>query len=85
MKNWKPIILKLKDGSFSDYQENSAVCRLCSIKLKSIIDQHKSFQNEIQWLPVYVKSGDGETREYFILHFPVLAPVIKKPTSTNEN
>lgn len=70
VKNWKPIVFKLKDGSFSDYQANSAACRLCSIKLKSIIDQHKSFQDEIQWLPVYVKNDDGDTREYFILHFP---------------
>jgi hypothetical protein len=80
--DWEPIILKLEEGSFSDYQANSAACRLCSIKLKSIIEQHKSSQDEIQWLPMIVKDENGEEREYFILHFPVMYDVIDKEKST---
>lgn len=80
--DWKPIVLKLKDGPFSDYQANSEACRLCSIKLKTIIDQHKSPQDEIQWLPMIVKDEHGEERDYFILHFPVIYNVIDKENST---
>lgn len=74
--NWKPITLKLKDGPFSDYQANSAACRLCSMKLKSIIEEHKSPEDEIQWLPAVVKNEKDEKREYFVLHFPNESDVI---------
>ena len=74
--NWNPILLNLKDGSFSDYQANSEACRLCSSKLRSIIDRNKSPQDQIQWLPMVVKDEHGEEREYFILHFPVIYDVI---------
>ena len=67
--DWKPIIFNLIDGSFSDYQANSEVCRLCSEKLRSILDTFKSQTDEIQWLPVTVRSKEGEEREYYILHF----------------
>lgn len=80
--NWKPIVLKLEEGSFSDYQANSAARRLCSSKLKAIIDHYKSPQDEIQWLPMVVKDEHGEEREYFILHFPVIYDVIDRENST---
>lgn len=79
--HWQPIILHLKDGPFSDYQANSEACRLCSSKLKSIIDQYKSSVDEIQWLPMIVKDEHGEEREYFILHFPVAYDVLDKERS----
>ena len=80
--NWNPILLNLKDGSFSDYQANSEACRLCSSKLRSIIDRNKSPQDQIQWLPMVVKDEHGEEREYFILHFPVIYDVIDRENST---
>lgn len=79
--DWKPITLKLKDGLFSDYQGSNPVCRLCSAKLRSIIDNLKSPTDEIQWLPMFVKNEYGEEREYFILHFPVVYDVIDRNRS----
>lgn len=67
--DWKPIILNLMDGHFSDYQANSFACRLCSEKLKSIFDGFKSPVDEVQWLPVIVRNKEGEERKYYVLHF----------------
>ena len=74
--HWEPILLNLKEGGFSDYQGSNPVCRLCSEKLKSIIENCKSAQDEIQWLPMLVRDEQGEEREYFILHFPEEPDVI---------
>lgn len=80
--DWKPITLHLRDGPFSDYQANSEACRLCSSKLRSIIDRNKSPQDQIQWLPMIVRDSSGEEREYFILHFPDVYDVIDRENST---
>ena len=79
--NWKPITLLLKEGPLSDYQGGNPVYRLCSKKLKSIIDQYKSWLDDIQWLPMTVKEKNGKEYEYFILHFPECYDVIDKEKS----
>ena len=79
--NWKPITLSLKEGPPSDYQGSNPIYRLCSKKLKSIIDQYKSSVDAIQWLPMIIKEKNGTEYEYFILHFPECSDVIDKGKS----
>jgi hypothetical protein len=70
IENWIPLHFSLEDGGFADYQGNSPVFRMCSLKMKIILDENKGPEDEIQWLKSFVKGEHGEEREYYILHFP---------------
>ena len=74
--HWEPILLILQDGPFSDYQGNLEAARLCSSKLKKIVEEYQSPIDEIQWLSMYVRDANGKQRDYFILHFPFEYDVI---------
>jgi hypothetical protein len=66
---WNKLSLSLTDGDFVDYFASDLGCRLCSRRLKALLQAHASAMDVLQWLPVEVTSGI-ETKEYFILHFP---------------
>jgi hypothetical protein len=72
--NWKPIPFKKisNEGELADFLSSDICKRICSSKLKKIIDQnHTADDIPIQWLPVTItKEENGETFEYFYLHFP---------------
>lgn len=79
LKSWLPISLELKDGIYADYLANDVGGRLCSEKLKSIIDKHLSEDDSIQWLEVEVKSNTTrELKKYFFLHFPQNFDILDK-------
>jgi hypothetical protein len=69
VEGWKPLTMQLRDGEFSDYLGNNLGCRLCSPKLRSILETRASASDRLQWLNVFVTLSD-DIREYFILHFP---------------
>lgn len=74
VESWSPISFKKKsnEGELADFLSSDICGRLCSPKLKQIIDQNLT-QNDIpiQWLPVTItKEESGETFDYFYLHFP---------------
>ncbi|NGX30708.1 MAG: hypothetical protein K940chlam8_00057 [Chlamydiae bacterium] len=70
VKNWEPLYFNLEEGDFADYQGNSPVFKMCSVKMKTILDENKGSEDEMQWLRAFVKSEQGEEREYYIQHFP---------------
>ena len=69
VEDWKPLALELRDGTFADYLASNLGCRLCSERLRSILHDHASPLDQIQWLNVEVFRGT-EKRTYAILHFP---------------
>src|SRR5262245_43219392 len=75
--NWKPIILELRDGDYPDYLASNLGCRLCSERLKTVLDEHASPSDSLQWLEVLVNKQGGD-RRYFILHFPEPPDVLDK-------
>jgi hypothetical protein len=77
---WKPLTLELRDGQYADYLSNDLGARLCSETLRKVIETHCSNNDELQWLEVYV-SHAKETKEYYVLHFPIDFPVINKDKS----
>jgi hypothetical protein len=60
---------------YTDYLPNNLGARLCSDKLRHIIDSVKTENDEIQWLDTIVKSGD-DSKSYSILHFLVNHDVV---------
>lgn len=75
--NWNPLTLDLVDGEFADFLGSNLGCRLCSDRLKSILDSHASVDDDIQWLPVVVQQTTLK-KTYSILHFPNPPDILHK-------
>lgn len=77
VEGWHPLVLELRAGEFVDYLSSNLGCRLCSDRLKGILQSCASSDDELQWLAVEVHRGT-EKRTYWVLHFPnppdVLSP-----------
>lgn len=82
LSDWKEIQFNLKEGDFADYLANDLGGRLCSSKLKKIVDDNISQKDQIQWLNVSVINENNEERTYYILHFPVNIDILNKEKST---
>src|SRR5690242_6574940 len=67
--DWTSLSLLLTNGDFVDYLASDLGCRLCSSRLKSLIQAHASDLDVLQWLPVTVMCS-SDAKDYFILHFP---------------
>ena len=74
--NWDIIEFELRDGVYSDYQPNDLGVRLCSEKLKQVIDDNLLSQDNVQWLETIVRSDNSVEKKYHILHFPKNYPDI---------
>lgn len=60
----------LHEGDFSDYQANNKGLRLCSEKLKTVIESLAIWENYLQWTTINVFSEQKqETRPYYALRF----------------
>jgi len=77
---WQPFVLELREGEFADYLSSNLGCRLCSDRLKGILQNGASPDDELQWLPVEVHRG-AEKRPYWILHFPNSPDVLNRNKS----
>ncbi len=71
VKCWEPLRFTLRDGTFSDYQANDAGVRLCSEKMKDVIEESRTEEDCIQWLQVLLGGESNDERIYYLLHFPV--------------
>ena len=75
--DWQSITYTLQDGRFTDYQDNTDGLRMCSGRLKSLIEANKSENDVLQWLEVSV-SDERQARPYYVLHFPEIDDVLDK-------
>ena len=80
IENWEPIIFtkKKEDKVLTDYPTTNICDRLCSPKLRKIIEENlEEDDNEIQWLPMHIKDEETEEfTEYYYLHFPEYCDVL---------
>lgn len=67
--DWHVPKLDLVGGGFPDYLASDLGCRICSSRMRKILDSEKSETDVVQWLPVSVKANGG-VRRYWLLHFP---------------
>jgi hypothetical protein len=77
VEDWQPLALELREGDFADYLASNLGCRLCSDRLKSILESHASPADELQWLVTEVHRR-AEKHVYWILHFPNPPDVLNK-------
>ncbi len=69
INNWNIPEFTLEQGGFTDFQKETLGYLLISAKLRDVIDSAKSEHDVLQWLDAKV-SYRGETRDYYVLHFP---------------
>jgi hypothetical protein len=77
VENWISLGFELRDGDFPDYLANNLGCRICSSRLKDILERSASARDVLQWLEVRVQKGTQE-RLYYVLHFPEPPDVLDK-------
>ncbi|MCU0450761.1 MAG: hypothetical protein MUC97_13120 [Bernardetiaceae bacterium] len=65
----------LVDGQFADYIVNSGNYNLCSQKLRDVVEAGSGPDDVVEWYPVTV-NGLGQSRTYYVLHLPVIRPVL---------
>ena len=80
VENWQSLVLELREGDFADYLASDLGCRLCSERLRTILQDHASPDDMIQWLNVEVRKGKA-SRPYAILHFTSPPDVLNKTKS----
>lgn len=72
--SWTPLELVIKpgkwEGALADFVNSNLSARLCSRRLRDLLDGLRSATDEVQWLPAYVTDLAGNRVEHFVLHFP---------------
>jgi len=77
--DWIPLEFDLVDGAFPDYLANDLGCRICSERMRYVLESSASRLDVLQWLPVQIVCGD-EVRNYWVLHSPEPVDVLGKRT-----
>ena len=67
VREWTPLRL-LVDGTPSDYLANDLALRLCSPRLRAVIEGALSPDDEVQWLDAPVRDQAGNETLYHVLH-----------------
>ena len=68
--DWRVLHFTLGEGVQTDYLANSFAIRLCSQKLREVIDGARGRDDVVQWLPAVVIGRDGVEMPHWVLHFP---------------
>jgi hypothetical protein len=56
------------DGGFGDYPRELRGYRLCSERLRRVLDEAKGPDDRLQWLPARVADPEKEERRYWVLN-----------------
>lgn len=57
-------------GPLGDWVRNDLGRRLCSKRLKDVLERFKAACDVVQWVPAYVTNAYGLREKYYFLHFP---------------
>lgn len=77
--NWVTPELDLVDGGFPDYLATDLGLRVCSDRMRRVLQASASPTDVLQWLPAEVVCG-SEIRHYWVLHFPEPVKALGKRT-----
>ena len=75
--HWPRLDLTVDEGVPTDYLANNLGVRLCSPRLRAILDQAAGPADELQWLDARVIDEHG-SRPYHVLHFPTVPDVLDR-------
>jgi len=63
-------------GRPSDYLANDLGLRLCSTRMRSVLDDSIGPDDRIQWLPAKVRDSSATSHDYWVLHMVDLPDVL---------
>jgi len=75
VEEWPTLELSIA-GQPVDYLVNDASVRLCSPRLREVIDSNCGEHDQRQWLDAAVTTERSQVLEYYVLHFPSLPDVL---------
>jgi hypothetical protein len=78
VKNWKSLVLELKNGYYCSFHTCNKGANLVSQDLKDVLESFVGNHSEVEFLPVMVTSKEYGDRTYYILHFRLIFDVIDK-------
>ena len=68
VEDWPGLPLSL-EGAALDYLPNNVGVRLCSTRLRDVVEAVRDRDDSMQWLSVSVTDPDGTVLPYWALHF----------------
>jgi hypothetical protein len=74
--DWLPVELEVRGGDPTDYLANNIGMRLCSARLRDVVEQQRGDGDQLQWLEVQVVDESGVKHRYFVLHVPTHPDVL---------
>ncbi len=77
---WTPVEFCIQHGEWEgeagDFVQNDLGWRLCSQRMKNLLDGQLSDTDKIQWLPSYLTDLVGQRTQHFVLHFPEIPDIL---------
>lgn len=81
VRQWEAPRFRLDTGVAVDYLANSSAWRLCSKRLRDVLDTTRGDRDVLEWLPVAVVDRAGAELPYWVLHFPDVPDVVHRTKS----
>lgn len=81
VKNWKSLILELKNGDYCPFHTCNKGANLVSKELKDLLESFLDNNHEIDFFPVQVTSAQYGDRVYYIMHFRKIYDVADRKNS----
>lgn len=79
--DWQVLRLTIDSDTLVDYQPNNAGVRLCSKRMRHVIDGVLGPRDHAQWLPAVVADVFGVEHGYNVMHVPDLDDVLDDDAS----
>lgn len=76
--SWEPLRFAVESHDLVDYLPNNLEIRLCSLRMRQVIDRNLASKDSVQWLSAEVVDGLGNSHNYFVLHLPGRADSLEK-------
>jgi len=81
VKNWENLVLELRDGVYCPFHTCNKGANLVSEELRDLLTSFIETTDEVDFLPVKVKSAEYGENKYYIIHFRKIFDVIDKEKS----
>ena len=81
VSDWSVRSYQLEEGVVIDYLPNSDAFRMCSDRLRDVLDHERGDGDVLQWLQAVVTDPGGGDLTYWVLHFPESPDVINRERS----
>jgi hypothetical protein len=79
--DWEPLRFELDEGAVVDYLANTFAYRLCSERLRDVLEGGRGAPDVVQWLSAIVVDQRGRELPYWVLHFPTVPQVLNRSRS----